>query len=149
MVLSQAGRAVLCPPPRVIKCSHCQPIPDGAHPSSVAELRRVDGVSRPTRVSILKGVSHLHEQLADHQYSACQPRWLVPRNGAGAASWSSRSCPAGAGACSRIMTRAETAPLAHRSSLASRFVVFSGLTERGRFVRMSYSLRAGASDVGW
>src|ERR1035438_6258600 len=46
----------------------------------------------------------------------------------GRASWSSRSCPAGAGACARIMTRAETAPLAHRSSLASRLVGFRGLT---------------------
>ena len=65
-----------------------------------------------------KGPNHSFTRAVDKpsECRACQPRRLVPKNGAGAASWSSRSCPAGAGACSRIMTRAETAPLAHRSS---------------------------------
>src|ERR1017187_4914454 len=73
--------------------------------------------------------SALPEQLTNHQSAerASHGGWCR-KMVSGQSFLDSRSCPAGAGACARIMRGAETAPLAHRSSLASRLVGFRGLT---------------------
>jgi hypothetical protein len=55
------------------------------------------------------------KQLTSHQSRARQPRWPVPRNGAGAASRSPQSRLAGAGASPRIFTGTFQLPLTEGS----------------------------------